>query len=136
MNFRRWNYIFIRTYINKNFEIIRSTDIIEIYSNYERMHNMGIKFAREYKDIIQELSTEILSIDNFYSFFEMDKTDWEQLSKDEQLDCTKTLADDIFFGLGEDPEIHIGNGSIKYLSNENILELFNDNTLIKSISLI
>lgn len=97
---------------------------------------MGIKFAREYKDIIDELSTEIPSIDNFYSFFEMDESDWNQLSKDEQLDCTKTLADDIFFGLGQDPEIHLGNGSIKYLPEDNVLEIFSGDKLLKCISLI
>jgi hypothetical protein len=100
------------------------------------MQNMGIKFVREYNDIVEELSVEIIRINDFYDFFEMDKNDWEELSSEEQIECAKTLADDIFFGLDEEPEITLGSGAIKYIIDTDSIEVFENNILLKHISLI
>jgi hypothetical protein len=97
---------------------------------------MGIKFAREYNDIIDELTPEILRINNFYEFFDMSKNDWEELGKDERTDCAKTLADDIFFGLNEEAEIALGDGAIKYDKSSNSIDVFENDILLKHISLV
>ena len=75
---------------------------------------MGVKFAREYEDIVEELARAIGEIDDCYHFFEMTEADWTDLEEDEQKECLKTLADDVFFGLGTDPKIDIGQGILVY----------------------
>jgi hypothetical protein len=97
---------------------------------------MGIKFARDYNEIIDELTPEILRINNFYEFFDMSESDWGELDKEEQKECAKTLADDIFFGLNEEAEISLGDGAVKYDKSKNSIEVFENDVLLKHISLI
>ncbi|CAM3412416.1 hypothetical protein [Marinicrinis lubricantis] len=76
---------------------------------------MGVKFGREYEQIHQELTEAISKIDKFYEMFEMSEFHWSHLAEDEQHKCAATLADDIFYALGEDPEIEVGSGKITYV---------------------
>jgi hypothetical protein len=97
---------------------------------------MGIKYAREYKKIIDELALAIQKIDGFYEFFEMSKEEWNLIDDSEKQECAKTLADDIFYGLGEESNLWVGQGSIIYYKDKSVIEIFNKNTKIDSISLI
>jgi len=75
---------------------------------------MGVRHAREYSDILRELTTAIATIEDSYLFFEMEYADWKALSSDEQQEVLEALADDVFYGLGEDPEIEVGSGLVVY----------------------
>jgi len=75
---------------------------------------MGVRHAREYSDILRELTTAIATIEDSYLFFEMEHADWKALSSDEQQEVLEALADDVFYGLGEDPEIEVGSGLVVY----------------------
>lgn len=75
---------------------------------------MGVRHAREYSEILQELTTAIASIEDSYTFFEMEQADWAALSKEEQQEVLEALADDVFYGLGEQPEIEVGSGAVVY----------------------
>jgi hypothetical protein len=96
---------------------------------------MGIKFAREYNDIIKDLVEDIKGIDEFYSFFEMDSESWKAMDERSQTECIKTMADDIFFALGGDPVITIGYGVFKYDMLNHIIKVYNRDNCIHIIKL-
>lgn len=88
---------------------------------------MGVKFLREYKDVIYDLSNAMNIIDDIYKFFDMDKTMWNEMDSDEKYECVRTLADDIFYALGESEEIDICGALIKY-------DKFNSNIIVTNKS--
>jgi len=77
---------------------------------------MGVRHAREYSEILQELTEAIGSIEDSYLFFEMDAEDWKQLQDEEKHEVLEALADDVFYGLGEYSEIAVGSGQVIYSS--------------------
>jgi hypothetical protein len=97
---------------------------------------MGIKFAREYEDIITDLTKAIMKIDNFYNIFDMKENDWNSISSEEKYEFTKTLADDLFFGLGNEPEFEIGNVTLLYNKDIHSISFYRNGELITSISLV
>ena len=97
---------------------------------------MGLKYTRDYKDINEELVGGIKLIDNFYEFFDMTSEDWTSISDDEQFEVIKTLADDVFFALGSEGEVTLGNGFIKYNSSEHLINIFINEKSIYFINLL
>lgn len=97
---------------------------------------MGVKYLRKYTDIVEELTLGIMEIDKFYEIFEMSMKEWQSLTELEKKECAKTLADDIFYGLGEEPLHNLGTGSINYIQRDNSIEIINGNVVMKVISLI
>ncbi|MEK4248340.1 hypothetical protein [Paenibacillus sp. FSL W7-1287] len=77
---------------------------------------MGVRHAREYRDILQELTDAISNIEDCYLFFEMDVEAWNELQGEEKHEVLEALADDVFYGLGEHPEIEVGSGQVIYNS--------------------
>jgi hypothetical protein len=100
------------------------------------MKNMGLKYTREYKQLIDELAFSIIGIDKFYEFFEMDENQWKALDNSEQKEIAKTLADDIFYALGLESEFQLNNGFIKYLAYENCIDVYTTADNVIKISLI
>jgi hypothetical protein len=84
---------------------------------------MGVKFGREYEDIMQELSGALVRMDKVNDSFEMSFEDWEQLEEEERLECIRTLADDLFYALGADPVMYIGGGKVMYDREHHIIKL-------------
>ncbi len=84
---------------------------------------MGVKFKREYEDIVEEMTKAIFSIQDCYDLFEMSQEEWSMMEQEEQIDCIRTLADDIFYGLGNLPNLTIGSGKIEYDSENHILKV-------------
>jgi len=84
---------------------------------------MGVKFAREYEDIHQELAKTIGAIEDVYAFFEMSGDDWSALSDEERSECINTLTDDIFYALGTDPRLEVGSGSIRYDASRHVIKV-------------
>lgn len=83
---------------------------------------MGVKFGREYEDIVKDLTAAIRLIDDAYDFFEMSLHDWESLDEEEQTACLTTLADDIFFALGQSPQISVGRqGKLSYHASRHVI---------------
>lgn len=75
---------------------------------------MGVKYTKEYNHIIDELMNAVKYVERFYTFFGMDDLDWKKLSKEEQEECLRTMSHDIIYGLGGDPNMEVGRGSISY----------------------
>lgn len=97
---------------------------------------MGVKFGREYADIIQDFSRAIRGIDGLYEFFEMSSEDWEQLKEKERNECIKTLADDVFYGLGSDPTLHVGKGIVVYDRSNHIIKVFSGEKVVHVVNLV
>lgn len=85
---------------------------------------MGVKYGREYSDIIKQLSAALQELSDAYTFFQMDPEDWTGLSEQEQQALIRTLADDVFFALGKDPRIPVGSGAAEYDGERHILKVF------------
>jgi hypothetical protein len=97
---------------------------------------MGVKFNREYEDIVKDMVEAIVAIDDFYTFFDMSEKDWRGLDQEERVECAKTLADDLFYSLGADPEIEIGTAKLQYDASHHILKMVYDPKHTKIIHLI
>ena len=97
---------------------------------------MGLKFTKEYKEIIAELLDGIYLIEDFYNFFDMDNSDWNEMSETEKKELAKTLSDDIFYALESDPTVFIGKGSVKYNKMNSEILIFNEDNLVKTVSLV
>lgn len=96
---------------------------------------MGVKFGREYNDIVNDLTTAIGQIRDCYDFFEMSEEDWTDMSSDEQAECLKTLADDVFFALGSDSTIQVGQGLLVYEKSKHIIKVDQGENIISLIQL-
>jgi len=82
---------------------------------------MGVRFAREYNAIITDLTMALREIDGFYELFEMKPEEWNQLGEQEQVECAKTFADDVFYGLGNEPTLQVGQGTVSYDRNKHVI---------------
>lgn len=97
---------------------------------------MGVKFAREYNDIVADLVEAIKEVQEFYRFFEMSGDDWADLNQGEQKECVKTLADDIFYALGNDQHMPLGKGSVHYDKAKHIIKIDHGDKLVTIVNLI
>lgn len=96
---------------------------------------MGIKYIREYDQINDDLTKGLLKIDNFFPLLGMDSEDWEEVSKENKYYYAKTLADDIFYALGDENTLDIGNGNIEYDQKLQTISVYKSGNLICSIEL-
>jgi hypothetical protein len=97
---------------------------------------MGVRHAREYSDILRDLTEAVGAIEHSYEFFEMSREDWEELGKEERLEVMEALADDVFYGLGEQPSIEVGGGAVIYKPKHHIIEVSVDGKEIRIVRLI
>lgn len=96
---------------------------------------MGLKFTRDFKRIIDELTESILKIHSFYQFFEMSEEEWLGLGEDEKRECARTLADDVFYALGVDPIVEISEGVIEYYKSNNFIQITSKNNIVGIVKL-
>ena len=75
---------------------------------------MGVKYNREYSQIIEDLSKALESIGGLYEFLSMEEAHWNDLSRGDRLECIRTLADDIIYSLGQNTSVSIGSGCVEY----------------------
>jgi hypothetical protein len=97
---------------------------------------MGIKFGREYEDIIHDFSEALLGIDECSTFLEMTAEQWNELELEERRECTQTMADDLFYGLGSNPRMLIGNCAISHDKDKHVIVIHHEETLINIIYLV
>jgi hypothetical protein len=82
---------------------------------------MGVRFGRDYNEILKDLTAAICEVERFYEFFSMDDDAWSQLCEEEQGECVRTLADDLFYGLGTEPTMYIGRGVVHYDISKHVI---------------
>ncbi|MBG9732745.1 hypothetical protein [Paenibacillus alvei] len=97
---------------------------------------MGVSFGRPYQDILEELTNAIGLIPDGYTFFEMTEGDWAELGQAERKEVLEALADDVFYGLGEDRLLFIGSGSVQYDPQFHTIEIVVESDTVATISLI
>lgn len=97
---------------------------------------MGVKYNREYRDIVRDLGHALGQIEDCYETFEMERGDWEALNREEQLEFMRTLADDIFYGLGAEPSIPVGAGKVQYDPANHIIKVWTEPQVVHLIKLI
>jgi hypothetical protein len=99
--------------------------------------NVGVKFAREYETIIAELVVAIGDMEGCAELLEMDAAQWAQLDSAEREECLRTLADDMFYGLGTEPVLPIGDGVITYDKNKHMIRIkYSHDKVIRVVHLI
>ncbi|GKU76989.1 hypothetical protein [Paenibacillus sp. L3-i20] len=97
---------------------------------------MGVRHAREYADILKELTSAVGEIEGSFTFFEMEQEEWDVLPPEDRHEVMEALADDVFFGLGEDPVIEVGQGVVTYNSKHHVIEVSQGDNVIQIIRLI
>lgn len=97
---------------------------------------MGVRHAREYADILKDLTAAVAEIEKSYTFFEMEEEEWAVLPEEERHEVMEALADDVFFGLGEEPIIEVGGGMITYNSKHHIIEVTQGDKVTQIIRLV
>ncbi|OCT16169.1 hypothetical protein A8709_01620 [Paenibacillus pectinilyticus] len=97
---------------------------------------MGIKFGREYKDIVTDFVRGIELVNGFYELLEMSAEDWQELDTEDQEQCLRTLADDIFYGLGSSPVMNVGAGSVRHDASNHVLKVHDGEKLVSVIYLV
>ncbi len=75
---------------------------------------MGVKFKREYEEIVIELISVIHNLTDYLDLLEINQLQWSELDNEQQEECLRTLADDVFYSLGTEPELQIGDDVIVY----------------------
>lgn len=88
--------------------------------------NLGVAYGRPYKAILEDLVGAIALIPDGYQFFEMGQEEWEALGEQEQHELLEALADDVFYGLGQEKLLFIGSGSVHYDSEFHLIEIVVD----------
>lgn len=97
---------------------------------------MGVKFNREYKEIVQDLANAMRTIDNGYEAFEMTAEEWSVQDVQDQTEFMRTLADDVFYGLGSRPTLAVGSGTIEYDPSNHLIKVYSHGNVIHVIKLI
>jgi len=97
---------------------------------------VGVKFNREYKEILTDLTHAVSTIPDCHDFFEMNGADWQKLREDEKVELVQTLADDIFYGLGLDPQMEVGSGQIEYDPKNHVIKVTTDPQVVHIVRLI
>jgi hypothetical protein len=97
---------------------------------------MGVKFGREYTDIIHDFTRAMRDIDGINEFFEMNADEWSQLEQNEQYECIQTMADDVFYGLGAEPSVQVGQGTVVYDKSNHIIKVFSGENVVHVVNLV
>jgi hypothetical protein len=97
---------------------------------------MGVRHAREYSDILKDLTDAVRAIEHSYEFFEMSAEDWIGLGEEEKREVMEALADDVFYGLGMNPFIEVGRGAVHYHDKHHVIEVSVDGKEIRIVRLI
>src|SRR5690606_15805026 len=101
-----------------------------------RRMGMGVKHAREYKDILHDLTEAVGAISDSYAFFEMTEGEWSELGDAERREVLEAMADDVFYGLGEQSSIAVGTVVVVYRPKHHVIEVSVDGKEIRIVRLV
>jgi hypothetical protein len=97
---------------------------------------LGVKFNREYQEIIDDMIPAIASIPDCHSFFDMTLEEWTDMEAQDKGECLRTLADDLFYGLGVEHQIDVGAGTLEYDADKHLIKVKPDAAVVHVINLI
>ena len=97
---------------------------------------VGVRHAREYKEILRELTDAVGGIADSYTFFGMDEAEWDATGDAERRETLEALADDVFYGLGEQSAIAVGEGTVVYHPKHHVIEVAVDGKESRIVRLV
>jgi hypothetical protein len=98
---------------------------------------VGVKFAREYETIIADLVHAIGEIEGSAELLEIDPEQWGELDEADRAECLRTLADDIFYGLGSETVLPFGDGLITHDPVKHTIQIkYAEDKIIRIVRLI
>ena len=97
---------------------------------------MGVKYNREYNDIVLDLIQKIYGIEDFQTVVELTKAEWDEIPKPDQLAILQTIGDDILFALGEEPVFEIGKGKLVYDAEKHCIDVYSGIAKTGTVNLI
>ncbi|AFH66114.1 hypothetical protein ACVNS2_36115 [Paenibacillus caseinilyticus] len=97
---------------------------------------MGIRFGREYNDIISDFTEALQGIDGCHEFLEMSAEDWNVMNSSERKECMKTLADDLFYGLGTESPMSVGGCTVTHDAKRHLIRIDHGEALTRVIHLV
>jgi hypothetical protein len=97
---------------------------------------MGVKYGKPYEEIVAELSEAIGGAEGCHLLFEMSRGEWLELAVEEREDCLRTMADDIFYGLGTEPVLPLGGGTIVYDKMNHVIKVIYDEQVTRLVRLV
>jgi hypothetical protein len=98
---------------------------------------VGVKFAKEYETIIADLVQAIGDMEGCAELLEIDPEQWTELDEADRAECLRTLADDIFYGLGTEPVLPFGDGVITYEPVKHTIQIkYANDKIIRIVHLI
>jgi hypothetical protein len=121
-------------FTSRTLSIITNVNSV-LKQNMKGVTPMAISYTRSYDHILDDLSRALATVPHFYESFEMEAGDWENLSKDEQDICIRTLADDLFYVLGSESTADVGLGNAEYDSARSIIKVTSNAQLVHVVSL-
>jgi len=75
---------------------------------------MAVRYKRQYSLIIQDLVEALKHLEGYYRLIGFDDKGWNRLDEEQQYECLKTMSHDIIYGLGGEPIMQVGRGTISY----------------------
>jgi len=83
-----------------------------------------------------ELTAALEELPGSYTLLDMEEQEWAELEAEEQLECLRTLADDVFYGLGSDPVLELGEGTLNHDVGKHVITVTYPGGVTRIIRLI
>ncbi|UHA75271.1 hypothetical protein [Paenibacillus sp. 481] len=96
---------------------------------------MAISFGRPYKLILDELAAAVGRIPDGYTSFDMTAEEWEELGESGRGEVLEALADDLFYGLGQERLVFVGSGSVQYDPQFHVIEIVVESDTVATVQL-
>ncbi|MGZ9586681.1 hypothetical protein [Paenibacillus marinisediminis] len=97
---------------------------------------MAVRFTRPYKEILLDMAGALGRIEDSYTFLDIEAGDWEQMTPEDRYEVLEALADDLFYGLGQENILFVGSGSIRYDREFHNFEVSNEHEAVGVIALL
>lgn len=97
---------------------------------------MGVKHGRDYEFILADLTKAVGRISDSYLFFEMEPSEWEELSEADREEVHEALAEDLFFALGTEPMLEVGSAIVIYDAEGHRINFLIGETELTTVTLI
>lgn len=96
---------------------------------------MAVRYRREYDLIIGEMVDALKHLEGYFEFLGLGSKEWDALGVEIQDECLKTMSHDIIYGLGTEPVIYVGRGSIKYEPDLAQIRIFDGDSAVYVVRL-
>lgn len=97
---------------------------------------MAVAFTRPYKDILLDMVALLAQITDSYTSLEIEADDWTAMTQEERSEVLEALADDLFYGLGQEAILFVGSGSVRYDREFHLIEISGENDVFGNVGLL